>query len=564
MLRKKILIRGVVQAVGFRPFVYNSARANKLSGFVFNSGKGVVIEAQGAAGALQKFTRALQKNPPPLSKIESVKIQNIAVKKETGFKIKTTRRARAQTSAPADIAVCKNCKKDIAGVKNRRYRYAFANCTNCGPRYTIIKNLPYDRAQTTMARFKMCPACKAEFDNPKNRRFHAQPNCCPACGPRLEFIYKSKSAGGIEQAAQKIKEGKIIAIKSLGGFHLACNALDKTALARLRARKRRPHKPLALMAGDIKTIKKYCHVNAAEEQLLKSKEAPVVMLKKKVEIPLISDGLATTGFMLPYTPLHKILFDILGPRPLVMTSGNISGQPICIDNKEAQKTLAAVADGFLLHNRPIHNRMDDSVLFELNGKTHFLRRARGYAPGSLRLPAAVKKPTLALGGDLTSAFCLAKGDKAYLSQYIGDLDNAANAAYYKETLKKMRRLLNINPKVFVRDLHPNYFSAAFKPRATKAQHHLAHALSVAAEHNIKGRFLAFTFDGAGLGANGEIWGAEFLVINKNTWRKAGGFKPVQILGGDSAAEDIRKCAASYMLAAGLSAPKAAAIKDINS
>ena len=550
-IRKKILIKGIVQAVGFRPFVYGLAQKSGLGGYVANTGKGVVIEAQGSADNIKKFIKEIKQNPPEISKIESLKIKDIPLKKDSAFVIKSSRAAAAQTSIPADIAVCKDCQKDIADKNGRRYRYPFTNCTACGPRYTIIKKLPYDRAQTTMAGFKMCAACRSEFTNPADRRFHAQPNCCPVCGPRAEFIYRGKKAGSVQEAAEKIRQGKIIAIKSLGGFHLACDALNMSALMRLRRLKNRPHKPLALMFGDIKTIKKYCRVNKAEQKLLKSKEAPIVMLQKRVGIPLISDGLPSTGAMLPYTPLHKIIFDILGTAPLVMTSGNIAGQPICIDNDEARQKLANIADGFLLHNRPIHNRMDDSVLFELAGKTHFLRRARGYTPGYIKLPKPLKKPVLALGADIANSFCLAKDDKLFLSQYIGDLDKRENTVYFKDTLLKMQKLLNIKPQIFARDLHPAYYGAAFKPRAKTVQHHLAHALAAAAEHDIKEQFLCFAFDGAGLGADNTIWGAEFLIINKNTWQRAGCLKPIKITGGDSAARDIWKCALSYMTAAGM-------------
>ncbi|MDR1123348.1 MAG: carbamoyltransferase HypF [Elusimicrobiota bacterium] len=559
MLRKRIFIGGIVQAVGFRPFVYNLALKNGLCGFVLNSGRGVIIEAQGPAAAVQKFIAQILQNPPALSRIESVKTQNIALKRENSFIIKTSRRAgAAQTAVPPDIAICKDCQKDIADKNNRRYRYPFTNCTNCGPRFTIIKDLPYDRAQSTMKPFKMCPACRAEFENPQDRRFHAQPSCCAACGPRVWFVCGGKNIGGIEEAAAKIKQGKIIAIKSLGGFHLACDALNKAAVARLRARKNRPHKPLALMFGDIREIKKYCRVNAEEERLLKSAAAPAVMLKKRRDIALISDGLYTFGVMLPYTPMHKVLFDILGRGgalrgghgPLVMTSGNISGRPICIDNQEALDDLGGIADGFLLHNRKIHNRIDDSVLFELGGKTHFLRRARGYAPAHIKLSSPLKKPALALGANLASSFCLGKGDKLFPSQYIGDLDNAGNILYFKETVKKMQRLLNIRPQIYLRDAHPGYYAAAYKPHAQKVLHHLAHALAVAAEHDLRRGFLCFAFDGAGLGADNTIWGAEFLEIGRGKWRRAGCLKPVRIFGGESATKDIWKCGLSYLLAAG--------------
>lgn len=547
-LRKQIIITGIVQAVGFRPFVYNLAKKLNLKGFVSNYGSGVLIEAQGNKESMEIFLLLIKKNAPATAQIDKLKVKSLSLKKEISFTIKSSKKTSVQTSIPADIAVCKNCQKDISDKKNRRYQYPFTNCTDCGPRFTIIKKLPYDRAKTTMSHFKMCPACKSEFETPQDRRFHAQPNCCPVCGPKVSFIYKGKQAGGLKEAAQKIKQGKIIAIKSIGGFHLACSALNKKAVALLRKRKNRPHKPLALMFGDIKTIKQFCYLNQAEEALLKSPQAPAVMLKKRRHLPLISDGLETAAVMLPYTPLHKIIFDILGPSPLVMTSGNISGQPICVTNEEALKKLSPIADGFLLHNRDIHNRMDDSVLFELNGKTHFLRRARGYTPGYITLPSKINKPALALGGNLTNSFCLAKDDKLYLSQYIGDLDNSENIKYFKEALTQTSRLLNIKPQVFIRDAHPDYFAASYKPKAKKIQHHLAHALSVAAEHGIKEKHLAVTFDGTGLGMDNTIWGGEFFVIKNNTWQRAGSLKPVKIAGGEGASTDIWKCAVSYMLA----------------
>ncbi|MDR0953446.1 MAG: carbamoyltransferase HypF [Elusimicrobiota bacterium] len=505
-IRKQLLITGIVQAVGFRPFVYNLAKRLNLSGKVYNSEQGVVIEAQGSKENIEIFVLLLQKNAPKLSKIEAVKIKSTKVKKENTFAIIPSKGVKTKTTIPADIALCPSCARDIAAKDNRRYQYPFTNCTQCGPRYTIIKSLPYDRAKTTMRPFKMCKACRQEYENPTNRRFHAEPNCCPVCGPKVNFVYQNKQAGGIKEAAAALKSGKIIAIKSIGGFHLACDALNKKTVALLRKRK---------------------------------------------NIPLISDGLATIGVMLPYTPLHKIIFDILGPNPLVMTSGNISGEPICIDNEEAKQKLANIADGFLLHSRAIYSRIDDSVLFELNGKTYFLRRARGYTPSAITLPSKLKRHTLALGGNLTNSFCLAKDNKIYPSQYIGDLDLPANINYFKQAASQMQKLLNIKPQVFLRDKHPAYFGAHFKPKAKQVQHHLAHALSVALEHNLPPKALAFVFDGTGYGEDKTIWGAEFLLINKNNWQRLGYIKPIKIFGGESATIDIWKCALSYMAASGL-------------
>ncbi len=548
-IRKYLLVNGIVQAVGFRPFVYNLARGLKLCGFCANTDKGVEIELEGPLSEIEEFKKRLYSEKPALSIIDSLEEKDLEVLNSPSFTIKHSSGKQAATAIPADIAICKDCQADIADKNNRRYRYPFTNCTACGPRFTIIKTVPYDRPKTTMHKFKMCPLCKAEFEDFADRRFHAQPNCCPVCGPQVFLLQNGKTIkqNALEKACGLLLKGKIVIIKSLGGFHIACNALDAAATAKLRKRKTRPHKPLALMCKDLKAAQKYCYINEAEAKILQSPQAPIVALKKRKDLKGIADGLNTIGIMLPYTPLHKIIFDIIGDIPLVMTSANRSEEPICITNKEAVQKLGHIADAFLLHNRDIYNRIDDSLVFELNGKMHFLRRARGFVPTAVKINEKLREPLLALGGDLTSAFCLAKDNKLYLSQYIGDLDNAENTAYFKQTLAKMQKLLNIRPQIAVRDLHPAYFGASFKPKAALVQHHLAHALSVNAEHNINADTLAFCFDGTGLGADGSIWGAEILLIRQNNWRRIGALDTINIIGADSASRDVWKAALSYML-----------------
>ncbi|ACC97948.1 (NiFe) hydrogenase maturation protein [Elusimicrobium minutum Pei191] len=543
MLRKRILINGVVQGVGFRPFIYKSALKFRLSGFVQNTSAGVITEAQGSKENINKFILFIKQNCPPQAKIEDLKITDIKEKKEKGFLIIASKKDNIQTVfLPPDLAMCKDCGKEILNPKDRRFLYPLTNCTNCGPRLSITKTLPYDRKATTMSKFKMCPACQKEYESPNSRRFHAQPNACPVCGPQVFFKFKNKNFKGLKAlktAAVFLDKGKITAVKSIGGYHLACDAKNPKAVTSLRLSKKRPYKPLAIMFKDLKTAKKYCFINKIEARALLSPAAPIVIVKKKKELKLISDNLNNYGIMLPYTPLHKILFSLLKTDVLVMTSGNAKGGALCSGDGEAFKKLSKIADGFLYHEREIYNKVDDSIMFEALGKMRFIRRARGFAPLPATLAKKAKKSILALGADKTAAFCLVKENKAYLSQYIGDLNKKENGGFYLTALEKNKRLLGINPQVTIADLHPGYFTnkLPFK-NVNKIQHHAAHALSVAAEHNLKGRFLAVNLDGSGLGSDGAIWGGEFLAFNNKNWKRAAYFEPLPLPAGDESVSEI--------------------------
>lgn len=553
VLRKRILIEGVVQGVGFRPHVYRAARACGVSGHTRNTDSGVEIEAQGPAGALDKFIAAVKK-APPRAQITSVSITAVKPKKENSFVILKSARGQNSALIPPDIAMCPACAGEIADKKDRRYLYPLANCTDCGPRFSITRALPYDRKNTTMRKFKMCPSCGAEYADPLSRRFHAEPNACPACGPRVFWARQNKTlwdTPALEAAASAIKKGRIIGVKSIGGFHLACDAHAPRAVVKLRRLKNRPHKPFAVMCADIKTAKKYCFINKKEEEALLSPPAPVVLLKKKKDMAGVAPGMNTLGVMLPFTPLHKILFNLCGRDALVMTSANEMREPVIAGNKEAAAFLPGITDGLLMHEREIYNKQDDSVVFELNGKIYFIRRARGYTPAAIKLPVKAKKNILALGAEKTAAFCLVKGDNAFLSQYLGDTAGAGAQKFYLDTLKKTQKLFNIKPSVIMRDLHGGYFTAQKFPKATPVQHHAAHALAVAAEHDIKPPFLGIIMDGTGLGTDNTVWGAEFLLFNGKSWARAGHLKEIPLIGGDGAVTEIWKLALAYAAAAGV-------------
>ncbi|MDR0291548.1 MAG: carbamoyltransferase HypF [Elusimicrobium sp.] len=536
MLRQKLIVTGVIQGVGFRPFVYKAARKLGLTGFVRNTSRGVEIEAQGKnAGSLQNY---IYKYVPPQASIENIKIAPLKIKKEKEFKILISKKYDAQSALlPPDLALCKNCAKEILDTQNRRYNYPLTNCTDCGPRVSITAALPYDRKNTTMNKFKMCPSCAAEYNDPLSRRFHAQPNCCPVCGPQV-FFEGEKGEKALKKAARFIDGGKIIALKSIGGYHLACDAKNFKAVTLLRRRKNRPHKPFALMFNDLKTAKKYCRVTPLAAKYLKSSAAPIVMARKKITLRGVADNLNNYGVMLAYTPLHKILFSMLKTDALVMTSGNAAGGALCSLDNEARAKLKNIADGFLFHNREIYNKLDDSVMFEALGKMRFIRRARGYAPRPLTLARRSAKTVCGLGANKTAAACFIDGNKAYLTQYTGNLDKEENRKFYLDAAAKTQKLFSLKPKIFARDLHPDYFTSQLKPSARAVQHHAAHALSVEAEHNLKGKYLGIIFDGMGLGDDGAVWGGEFLVFNNKKYSRAGTFESILLPGGDISVKEI--------------------------
>ncbi len=550
IIRKKILITGVVQGVGFRPHIYKLALEGALGGWVKNDASGVTIEAEGPAAEVGKFIREISRRKPAAARIDSVSSSDLAPAGQKDFAIaKSGGKAPASAIIPADLALCADCRRDLLDPSDRRYLYPFTNCTNCGPRYTIVKTVPYDRPFTTMAGFSMCPDCLREYRDPLDRRFHAQPNACPACGPSLTLEAGGKTlrgAAALGKAAELLISGRTGALQSLGGFHLACRADDEGAVARLRAAKRRPHKPFAVMLPSLAAARKYCRVSALEGAALISPEAPVVMLRRRSrELEAAAPGLSKLGVMLPYTPLHAALFALLEKKgfagPLVMTSGNFRDEPICKDLREAGKRLSGPASFTLSHDRPIHNRADDSVAFEAAGELRLARRARGFVPSAVKLSAGGRQ-VLACGADLKNAFCFTRGKEAFLSQHIGDLSEPLNQEFFRETLANLGRLLKVRPALTVHDLHPDYASSglarSLPGRKLAVQHHAAHALSVAAEHGLDGPFLGLAFDGTGYGTDGKIWGSEFLLFDKKTWRRAGHLKYFGLPGGDIAALEI--------------------------
>jgi hydrogenase maturation protein HypF len=563
--RKHILVRGVVQGVGFRPFVYKTATSLGLSGYVFNSSSGVTIEIEGPGSALDEFFQTLKNDPPRLAEIKEISVSEIDVQGGAGFSILGSREeSGAFALVPPDAGTCDECWRDFGDPANRRYGYPFTNCTHCGPRYTIIRDIPYDRGSTTMSAFTMCSECQAEYEDPDDRRFHAQPNACAVCGPSLTLLKSDvsfpdrDSLAIIRQTRALMREGKIVAVKGLGGFLLACDATNDTAVAELRRRKRRPHKPFALMVRDLASVKKLCRLTPEDEAALLHPRRPIVVLPRLAGGPL-SGGLApgdnTLGVMLPYTPLHYLLFSDSPETEsewaaLVMTSGNLSEEPIVVSNREAMLQLGGVADWFLLHNRDIFTRVDDSVTRTFEGRERVLRRSRGFAPQSIDLGIEMTE-VLAFGGELKNTFCLTKGSYAILSQHIGDLENYETMRFFEETLERMKHVFRIAPRVAAYDLHPGYMStrmaaASGIPRRIGVQHHHAHIASCMAENHLRGRVLGVALDGTGFGTDGKIWGGEFLVADFAGFSRRAHLRNVLLPGGDAAVRQPWRMALSYL------------------
>jgi hydrogenase maturation protein HypF len=571
VLRKRILVRGVVQGVGFRPFVYKVATSLGLSGYVFNSSSGVTIEIEGRGSAVDGFFQNLKDDPPKLAEIKEVSVSDIAVQGSVGFSILDSREeAGAFALVPPDAGTCDECWRDFGDPANRRFGYPFTNCTHCGPRYTIIRDIPYDRATTTMSAFTMCAECRAEYEDPGDRRFHAQPNACSACGPSLALM---ESAGGsladlsfadrdslaiIRQTRALLRSGKIVAVKGLGGFLLACDATNDAAIAELRLRKRRPDKPFALMVRDLGAARKVCRLKAADEVALLHPRRPIVVLPRLPGGPLsagIAPGDRTLGVMLPYTPLHYLLFSDSPGAPsewaaLVMTSGNLSEEPIVVSNHEATLQLGGVADWFLLHNRDVFTRVDDSVTRTFEGQERVLRRSRGFVPQSIDLGIEMDE-VLAFGGELKNTFCLTKGRYAILSQHIGDLENYETMRFFEETLDRMKEIFKVVPRAVAHDLHPGYMStrmalASGLARRIGVQHHHAHIVSCMAENHLRGRVLGVALDGTGFGTDGRIWGGEFLVADFAGFTRRAHLRNVLLPGGDAAVRQPWRMALSYL------------------
>jgi hydrogenase maturation protein HypF len=638
--RLKISVKGVVQGVGFRPFVYNLARSLNLKGFVINSSKGVTIEVEGKNSAV--FIDRLNKESPPLSQIMSVDVIPMSYHGYHDFQIRESEDEGSFTLVSADVSICEDCLREMLNKKDRRYLYPFINCTNCGPRYTITKSVPYDRPNTTMSVFKMCPDCEKEYYNPEDRRFHAQPIACPVCGPHVELIVKNEVTdhpplipplkGGrhtpahlsrreipsplvgegkgeglpreksiydrddpIKRTIELLKEGAIVAVKGLGGFHIACDALNDGAVQRLRLKKRMSNKPFALMAPDVKTIRKFCEVSEEEEKILISNRRPIVLLRKlKNNLPEdISPKNMYIGFMLPYTPLHYLLFyyptppstplskDEIGEvnqdkaftpnfDALVMTSGNISEEPIVVDNEEAVSKLSGIADAFLVHNRDIFMRADDSVVKVIGdnmveadrvGKIapslkqnapslSFIRRSRGYVPDPVLLHDDGPE-VLGCGADIKNIFTLTKGSFAIPSQHIGDMENYETLMFFEESLKNLKDVYRVKPEALAYDLHPMYLSTqwALRQEGIKKigiQHHYAHVASVMAEKGIKEKVIGVSFDGTGYGVDGNLWGSEFLITDIKGFKRAAHFRYIPLPGGEGAVKEPWRIAVSYI------------------
>ncbi len=569
-IRKQIHVRGIVQGVGFRPFVYNLAQHLGLAGYVLNSSSGVTIEIEGTSNKIEEFLTVLRSSPPPLSQIKQISIQDLALNSETVFAIRESQSEHGEfVLVSPDVATCNDCWQDFGDPSNRRYGYAFTNCTNCGPRYTIIQDIPYDRPSTTMAPFQMCDLCAAEYHDPAKRRFHAQPNACPRCGPSLALVKSGTSidqvtfgAGtstdAIRQTRELLRDGKIVAIKGLGGFLLACDAQNDDAVRLLRERKRRSDKPFALMSRDIASVETFCTVSDGDRQLLLNLRRPIVVLRRDQQSSIsanVAPGNHTIGVMLPYTPLHYLLFSNSPDDPpaftaLVMTSGNISEEPIVVSNQEALDRLGSIADYFLLHNRDIYMRVDDSVARTFESRERVLRRSRGYVPHPVDLGMPLKE-ILACGAELKNTLCLTKGSYAILSQHIGDLENYETLQFFEETLANLKKLFRVDPQAVAYDLHPRYMSTRYAlglpiERKIGVQHHHAHVASCMAENHLRGKVVGVAFDGTGYGTDGQIWGGEFLVADFAQFERRAHFRYIPLPGGDAAVRQPWRVALSYV------------------
>jgi len=580
LIQRRLRVTGIVQGVGFRPYVWHLAHALNLSGWVRNDAAGVEILVEGDASAIESFTRRLPEEIPPLARVRELTWSDTPT---TGgpadFTITESGAGRAGTMIGHDTAVCPDCLAEIFDPADRRWRYAFINCTHCGPRYTLTRGLPYDRPQTSMAAFPLCPDCEEEYRNPADRRFHAEPTACPVCGPLLALVdAQGKSITGddpITETLARLRAGQIVAIKGLGGFHLACDARDAVAVQTLRARKNREEKPFAIMAANLASMADWVEMNEAERALLTSPERPIVLLRKRPgadeAFPGIAPGLAWLGVMLPYTPLHWLLFHEATGRPpgttwmeqaqdlvLVMTSANPGGEPLVIGNDEAVERLGGIADAVLMHDRDIVVRCDDSVVrMDTSDGPQFIRRARGHTPRAIRLPRSGPS-ILALGGYLKNTLCVTRGDEAYVSQHIGGLDNPATCAMFQEVTRHLLDILQVRPEAVAHDLHPDFFSSrhaleladAWDVPAVAVQHHHAHIAAVAAEHGVEGPLLGLALDGVGLGADGTAWGGELLRVEGAEFSRLGHLTPLPLPGGDKAAKEPWRMAAAALFLLG--------------
>jgi hydrogenase maturation protein HypF len=557
-VRRHIEVSGIVQGVGFRPHVYRLARERALAGEISNTPSGVTIEVQGPREKIDDFVVRLRQEAPPLAKITGLAMADLPCNDDREFQITASRRGEAvHTLISPDVAVCEDCLREMLDPQDRRYRYPFINCTNCGPRFTIVHDIPYDRPHTSMSVFPMCPACRAEYEDPLNRRFHAQPNACWDCGPRLQLWNRGGHSISVQNplagAITAIREGSIVAIKGLGGFHLVADATNAEAVALLRQRKRRVEKPFAVMVPTVASARRFCEVSKEEEAALVSVQRPVVLLRRTAPSVIAADVAPHNrdlGIFLPYTPLHHLLFAEGKFDALVMTSGNLSEEPIAIDNDEAFTRLNELADLFLMHNRDILLRCDDSVVRVLSGKTCQMRRSRGYVPVPVFLKDELP-PILAVGGELKNTICISNGKHAFLSQHVGDLENVESYTFFQDAIAHLEKVLEVQPEILAYDLHPGYFSTQWalqQPglRTVGVQHHHAHIASCMAENHVEGRVIGFALDGTGYGTDGHIWGGEVLVAGYDSFERIAHFEYVPLPGGDTAIREPWRMAVSYL------------------
>ena len=574
--RARVRVEGTVQGVGFRPYVYRLAGELDLAGYVLNDSHGVLVEVEGDADAVDRFVARLAPDAPPLAVVERLQAEDRAPVHEHEFRILASPQGGVPDAAvTSDTATCADCLGELFDRGDRRYRYPFTNCTNCGPRFTIVRGVPYDRPLTTMAGFQMCASCRAEYEDPGNRRFHAQPNACPECGPSASLVHTDGVAlpatpgeDAIQAAARALAGGAIVAVKGIGGYHLGCRADDEAVVGRLRARKHREDKPFALMVGSPADARRLVHLGRGDAALLTGPARPIVLCRRR-EGAAVAGSVAPRspelGLMLPYSPLHHLLLADLHrlagrPLPLVMTSGNVSDEPIAFLDPDALERLGGIADLLLVHDRPIHTRTDDSVVRTIRRRDGqrpaFLRRSRGYVPGSLTLPHPAERPLLACGAELKSTFCLARGDRAWVGHHIGDLENYETLRSFREGIDHFQRLFAVQPQMVVHDLHPEYLSTKYALDRTEleplaVQHHHAHLAAVLAEHGESGPAVGAIFDGTGLGSDGTIWGGELLLGDLAGFDRVGALHPVVLPGGSQAIRQPWRMACAWMLEAGL-------------
>ncbi len=557
--RLRVTVSGAVQGVGFRPFVYRLATTLGLSGWIANDASGVAIEIEGPKGRVQRFLQQLRTDKPGLADIAGLEASDLPAAGGVRFEIRHSAHDGARSAwVLPDIATCRACRRELLDPGNRRYRYPFTNCTDCGPRFSIIQRLPYDRAQTTMARFEMCPQCRAEYLDPADRRFHAQPNACPVCGPRLQVWTPdgqvvAEGHAAIEQAAAAIRRGAIVAVKGLGGFQLCVDAGNAAAVQRLRQRKCREAKPLALMFPTATSIRGACRVDAVEQALLISPQAPIVLLRRRLRprwrpVTAVAEGAPGIGAMLPHTPLHHLLMHELR-IPVVATSGNRSDEPMCIDEVEALDRLAEIADVYLVHDRPIERHVDDSVVQVMAGREVILRRARGYAPLPLTV-ATTLEPTLAVGAQQKNSVAVAAGRHIFISQHIGDLDTPQACAAFSAATSSLTRLYGVRPRITACDLHPDYHATRmareWSTHPVPVQHHHAHVVSCMAEHDLAGPVLGVAWDGTGWGPDHTVWGGEFLLCDRHGYQRVAHLRHFRLPGGGKAIEQPRRCAVGVL------------------